>query len=206
MRTMWAKWCLSGAFSKSGLERGRTRLAAALLAVDVMLFAALVLLARWNMSFFNPITRAVLHGRTAIGRRVRMYVCVPINPGAIPRTIVDDDRVCSPSQGRPPPTPRCKTRPNHDPGAKRDRSAHVEARTRARINNQWIVARYYHISGNCGQNLDVRPIVDADIGIAPEISVIIRAPPHALDGVHHLTALRKNRVPKFLRPAHIARH
>src|SRR5205807_14254 len=133
-----------GVYGRLGVRR---RLAATLLAASAIAALGGAVFAKL-MALHPAVLKA--RPRRGIGMRIRPA----IYPRPLPRTVVDDDLVTAPAEGRPSPAPGGK-RADHDARAEGNRAANEEPGPRARINDVRVVVRHVDVAGVHGKDFDV---------------------------------------------------
>src|SRR5215813_5979770 len=122
----------------------------------------------------------------AMHGRIRMDVGGAIDPGAAPRTIVDDHDVIAPAEVRITPSPRTEECANGDAEPKADRRAHREARTRSVVDDTRIVNRHDDEGRIDRLDVDVTRITrHYDLLIGSQIAKLSSLLTLALNGVHY---------------------
>jgi len=150
---------------------------------------------------------AARNGSVTMNRRIRVHVLAAVNPGAIPRAIVDDHNVIAPAQVRVSPSPGTEVCADGDAESQTDRAANHKAGPRGEIDDARIVSGDDYKRWIGGLNFDVtRRAGDDDLSVGTEIAEIFGFLAHALDGVHHLGTLREDGVAEVVRPVGIGGH
>src|ERR1043166_1401894 len=132
---------------------------------------------------------------------IRMVIFVAVHPRPLPGRVVDEDHTTVPGNAVVTPPPGTEGNAHANAKAKAYCRSNENAWTRTLIDNDRIVGRDKNVVGPRRHDGDKRTAGHHDLRTAAQISVVARALPHSLHGIHHFLLLAEKSVAHILGPA-----
>src|SRR5882672_10445572 len=138
--------------------------------------------------------------------RIRMNVFVTIDPGPMPRRVVDDHDALVPRNAVVAPAPWTIRDAQGHAETEADGRTDEEARPRTLIDDDRIVRRHHDVFRTRRHDGDIRTIAHHDLRSAAQVAVVAGALAHALYGVHDFGLVTQEGVAQIVGPVHVGRH